>query len=74
MTKKAPSKPKKKSLLKLAKGESRTTGHPYMRSEYLEDFKKLLKQGYSHKQAQAAIIQQMKDDTELEIREFRNVF
>ena len=41
---------------------------------YLQDLRKLLKQGYTHKQAQSIIIQQMKDDTELELREFRNVF
>ena len=40
--KKAPSKPKRKSLIKV-KGESRTTGHPYGRDEYLQDFRKLLK-------------------------------
>ena len=71
--KKAPSKPKRKSLIKV-KGESRTTGHPYGRDEYLQDFRKLLKQGYTHKQAQSIIIQQMKDYTEHELREFRNVF
>ena len=64
-------KNKQKSLLKV-KGESRTTLAPYGRAEYLDHFKKFLKEGKSHKQAQAATIQIMKEDGWFEMNERRS--